>query len=189
MVKRIVIVRTASSNGVAISKRAACTVPLLIAAIGLQSRPFRAPSWDELLLLCGSAILEKSPVTLFAMSAILVLLLTFLLFGISPKRDEEGVAVSMYPLGVQLATVWVKENEATGTSTRKPRAFIPRDQIVDCVVTEVIWAHKVQSVVVFRVESCQGKIQLISAFPGVEMTYRECLQARSQINAYLTNFS
>lgn len=137
-----------------------------------------------------------------------ILLMPFFLARSRSQNEANRVAalLSLYPLGVQLATVSIA---TTGTnagkkipSTTMPRLFLPRDQIVDCIVTEVVWAHKVLSTVVFRMSSSQyhnlddndddssppscATQQLISAFPGVEMTYLECLAARSQIEAFLT---
>jgi hypothetical protein len=81
--------------------------------------------------------------------------------------------VVVYPLGVQLST-----------SSRKP-IFLMRDDIVDCIVNEVILAHKVISIILFRVRlgsSSTNNTKLVLAFPGInDMTYRDCLQIRNDI--------
>lgn len=119
------------------------------------------------------------------------------------KRILRGAAVSLYPLGIQLsiadvATTTSVDQQKTTVSGRPkvvrkmPRLFLPHDEIVDCVVTEIINIHTVRSAVVFRVARLQPSfpseepiLKLIDAFPGVEMTYAECLQSRSLINVYL----
>jgi GPI-GlcNAc transferase complex, PIG-H component len=135
------------------------------------------------------------------MALVLVLVATaaVLYWMACSSTSRRGAAVSIYPLGVQLSTVCTptKGMDATVDSNEHyyrmtPRMFIPRDRIVDCIVTEVIWAHKVQSLVVFRVSNQSQRsddtaVQLVSAFPGIEMTYIECLQYRRQINSCLSS--
>jgi hypothetical protein len=99
-----------------------------------------------------------------------IFLIIFLLYYLRPRKKANlERTVTMYPLGVQLSG-------PTGT----PR-FLPRDVVVDCVVTEVILAHKVISVVIFRVKGRNGTTELVDAFPGMDMTYVECLTVRSKI--------
>jgi hypothetical protein len=127
------------------------------------------------------------------MALVLVLVAAVLYWRARSNTSGRGAVVSIYPLGVQLSTV-CRSIDPTVTDLALcrmiPRMFIPRYQIVDCIVTEVIWAHKVQSMVVFRV-SIQSQstddtaMQLVGAFPGIEMTYLECLQYRRQINSSL----
>jgi hypothetical protein len=124
---------------------------------------------------------------------VLVLLAAIFYWKACSNISGRGAAVSIYPLGVQLSTVCRGIDPTVADLTRcriLPRVFIPRDRIVDCIVTEVIWSHKVQSMVVFRVSnrapsSDDNAMQLVCAFPGVEMTYLECLHYRRQINSCL----
>jgi len=114
------------------------------------------------------------------------------------SAGNKGVAVMLYHAGVQLATVSLLNDRWTEAVTAPGNArFIPRDQIIDCVVTEVILAHKIQNVVVFRLHRRSSRtahahdvsadaIELVNAFPGVDLTYVECCAIRSQINSYLT---
>jgi hypothetical protein len=148
------------------------------------------------------------------------------------RKCEHGrtiAVVALYPLGIQLGSIpWcmnVKDSkiESKDNATKiTPNIFLPRDCILDCIVTEIIYSHKVQSLVVLRIcdatkspfatvdmctstggrpipvdnarncsahESRRFATKLIDVFPGVEMTYMECLMTRSQINEYLVNFS
>jgi len=115
------------------------------------------------------------------------------------SAGNKGIAVMLYHVGVQLTTVSLLNDRWTESVTTAPgnARFIPRDQIIDCVVTEVILAHKIQNVVVFRLQRRSRRanhahdvpadsIELVNAFPGVDLTYMECCAIRSQINSYLT---
>jgi hypothetical protein len=98
--------------------------------------------------------------------------------------DDVQVAVAVYPIGIQLVT------RVNGVPQGEP-VFLARDEIRDCVVNEFIFSYKVQSVVMFRVYrsdpeiSKKASIRLVEAFPNVDMTFSECLKARTQITAYL----
>lgn len=104
------------------------------------------------------------------------------------QDDDKVVEVAMYPLGIQLTTM-------IGTRTIGIPIFLPRGEIFDCVVSEVILAHKVVSIVLFRLQdSSSGMIEknstvspfrLVEAFPGVEMRYEECLYMRNEIMKWL----
>jgi hypothetical protein len=101
------------------------------------------------------------------------------------------VTITVYPTGVQLAT----------TRQNRPPLFLPRDQILDVICTECILAHKVISVVLFRVLKGgiidsynrppiasllkQGRIHLVPAFDGVEMSFEECQKVRRKLSAFL----
>ena len=92
----------------------------------------------------------------------------------------------MYHIGVQLATVWVSTDSDNSVVQECNPRFIPRDQIIDCIVTEVILAHRIQTTVVFRLQKKQNDLmQLVNAFPGVDLNYSECAIIRSQIKTYL----
>ena len=120
-------------------------------------------------------------------SALLTILIVFLsivvMLGNQQVDDESParqVVLSVYPIGIQLDS-----NNSSGIPT-----FVPREDVVDCVVTEIIRAHCVFSTLVIRVRQQPANddndsIRLIPAFPGVEMTYKECLTMRHEINKYL----
>jgi len=118
------------------------------------------------------------------------------MFSSGNAEHKKGVAVMLYPIGVQLTTVYFlngDQGEAAEQIVQENACFIPRDQIIDSVVTEVVLAHKVRSVIVFRLRHSHrsdnpnqhAAIQLREAFPGVDLTYNECLAIRSQINNYI----
>jgi hypothetical protein len=87
----------------------------------------------------------------------------------------------------------------------RPPLFIPRDVILDVIVNEVILAHKVVSVVLFRILKTdavqgirdaderppistlmkKGYIHLVPAFPGVQMSFAECYNMRKELSAAL----
>jgi hypothetical protein len=98
--------------------------------------------------------------------------------------DDVQVAVAVYPIGIQLVT------SVNGVPRGEP-IFLARDEIRDCVVNEFILSYKVRSVVMLRVyasnpePSKKASIRLVEAFPNVDMTYAECLKARTQIAACL----
>lgn len=101
------------------------------------------------------------------------------------------VTVTVYPTGVQLAK----------SPRNRPPLFLPRDQILDVICTECILAHKVITVVLFRVSKGgnndpfskppiasllkEGRIHLVPAFDGVEMSFEECQKVRRKLSAFL----
>jgi hypothetical protein len=115
-------------------------------------------------------------------------------------KSDKGIAIMMYAWGIQLSNVIVTER-SDGTTHYHPLnpRFIPRDMIVDCIVTEVVLAHKIQSMVALRTKIDQhspwsppfcpdrneSPIQLVCVLPGVHLSYRECLVVRNQIMNYL----
>lgn len=89
----------------------------------------------------------------------------------------------MLPIGLQLEDVRLgPDNNATIRSTR-PRLFIPHSSIRDCVVVEVVLAHRVRDTVVLRRKNAQ--MPQVELFPRVDLTYQECLQLRNVVNAYI----
>ena len=145
--------------------------------------------------------LQSTATGITVLAALCLLVLSALRSSVSSQlKLSRGVSVSMYHIGVQLATVWVsKDSDNSIVQECNPR-FIPRDQIIDCVVTEVVLAHRIQSVVVLRLQkNINGQaaikassrhrqddsIQLVNAFSGVDLNYSECAVIRSRIKAYL----
>jgi hypothetical protein len=107
--------------------------------------------------------------------------------------------VSIYPIGIQIECVVRSslsrktddEHRVTHRTRRRKPIFVPRETVIDCVVSEVVHSHKVGSKVLFRVgvgpkfHQSDVYVHLVDAFPGVEMTYEECLAMRAEINRYL----
>jgi hypothetical protein len=103
--------------------------------------------------------------------------------------------VSIFPIGIQIecvvrSSLSRKTDDEHRTRRRKP-IFVPRETVIDCVVSEVVHSHKVGSKVLFRIgvgpkfHQSDVYVHLVEAFPGVEMTYEECLAMRAEINRYL----
>jgi hypothetical protein len=94
---------------------------------------------------------------------------------------EREIGIAVFPIGIQLF------RRQKGSLSLQNTLFIPRDQFVDCIVTEHILSHRVESIVVLRIRprKAQGPteaFELIEAFPGGrEMTYVECLSKRKEI--------
>jgi hypothetical protein len=115
---------------------------------------------------------------------------TFLLLN-RQRGNPRRVTVTVYPIGVQLSK----------SRPNQPPLFLPRDQILDVICTENILAHKVISVVLFRVLKGgtndpfnkppiasllkEGRVHLVPAFDGVEMSFAECQNVRRKLSAFL----
>lgn len=143
---------------------------------------------------CLKLPLDQQNVAILACLLIFVLLVCF-----RRKRSDaasEIVIVTVFPAGVQLSRVKASSNRPV-----RPPLFLPRDVILDVIVNEVILAHRVVSVVLFRIWKRdgtsrkdtpsiatllkEGRIQLVPAFPGVEMSFRECHMMRRELSAAL----
>lgn len=112
---------------------------------------------------------------------------------VESTSNNKGVAITLYHAGVQLAMVSLSKGRSGDVIQQENPRLIPRDQIIDCIVTEVVLAHRVQTVVVFRLrkqpsdtqekEACS--IQLVNAFPGIDLSFMECCAIRSRVKSYL----
>jgi hypothetical protein len=115
---------------------------------------------------------------------------------------DSKVSLSINELSVQIST------SRRGKVVGHP-IMIPRRDILDIVVHEVILSHKVVSLLIFRVlkplpnnltptqerklsaaEAMfqEGRIRLQVAFPGTEMSYAQCLSLRDEISSCLLSF-
>lgn len=109
------------------------------------------------------------------------------------KDEVVEVSLSVNQLSVQLSTY------RNGRSIGHP-VLIPRNVVIDVVVNEVILSHKVVSVVILRLlksaktkEARQpiqtllqdDKVRLEVAFPGVELSYMDCIRMRWEISQAL----
>jgi hypothetical protein len=108
------------------------------------------------------------------MSTFMIATAFLVLLGMSRRKVNE-VRLAIYPIGIQL-----ESRDKKGRFVGEP-LFLARENVVDCIVTESILAHKVRSVVVLRMRGNE----LIEAFPGVDLTYSECLVIRHEINNLL----
>jgi hypothetical protein len=91
-----------------------------------------------------------------------------------PLKLREA-SVTVFPLGLQLVTSY---------SNKQPTLLL-HQEIVDCIVNEVILAHKVINVILFRCYDAKGNIKLVQAFPGMQLNYRDCLRIRSDLQEAL----
>ena len=89
----------------------------------------------------------------------------------TPKTDKISETVEILPgIGVQLY------------SNGKIVRFLPEDDIIDIIMTEIVKSYKVVTCVCFRIRSFQSTVEIVPAFPSFEMHYIECEQAWSEIN-------
>ncbi|KAL7567726.1 hypothetical protein ACA910_012060 [Epithemia clementina (nom. ined.)] len=56
--------------------------------------------------------------------------------------------------------------------------FVPRDEILDCVVNEQLLAHRVRNCLLLRLKN---RRRLVEPFPTLDLTYMECLKVRNEI--------
>jgi hypothetical protein len=181
MVKQVVVRSTVGGN-----TREKQTRPRDQLFLGVLAAPavLAAASWGQ--WQAGVDIDSIAPGrTIVAAIASLFIALICLYLWWRPRTgdDDVQVAVAVYPIGIQLF------KRVNGVPQGEP-VFLARDEIRDCVVNEFILSYKVRSVVMFRVycsdpETSKTSTRLVEAFPNVEMTFTECLKARTQITAYL----
>jgi hypothetical protein len=122
----------------------------------------------------------------------------------SQQQEQQPVLIlSVFAAGVQLSkstctlspSIFTENGAVVSLSSEAPSSssiplyFLPRTDIVDCIVQEVIWSYKVTSVLFFRVvvtttgteQQQQQTLRLVEVFPGVELLYMECLMLRGEI--------
>mmetsp|Transcript_14461 Transcript_14461/g.21306 ORF Transcript_14461/g.21306 Transcript_14461/m.21306 type:complete len:193 (-) Transcript_14461:847-1425(-) len=117
-------------------------------------------------------------------------------------RERFEVSVFICELSVQIST------SCNGKVKGEP-IMIPKKSILDVVVEEIILSHKVVSVLIFRLQKCtdgdnldglttpdsiqkllaEDKVQLQVAFPGVELSYQQCLDLRFEMMKSLGSLS
>jgi hypothetical protein len=149
------------------------------------------------------------------------------------KEASLASAAMLYVMGIQLCKVRIAGDSSTNdkktkgfatTSSKRQSCyddaeandshilwqsnvrFIPKEQIIDSIVTEHILAHKVLNLVMLRVRSSGRRpetliersptaskgdnsllpFELVNVFPNVELTYNEALGIRHQIQRYLS---
>ena len=132
------------------------------------------------------------------MTAVVIIVGLILFVGVVWRRgNDEGREVSLI---VNHSTVEVsksRKGKRIGNSV-----LIQRKDILDVVVNEVVLSHKVVSVIVIRLSNAtdlskckndestissiqslfmEGNVKLQLAFPGVEMSYMECMTMRREI--------
>lgn len=99
------------------------------------------------------------------------------------QREKRKSTVTVYPNGVQLSPTSI---------------FIPRQDIIDVVVHEIVLSYKVYSALLLRVSASRitaensiyhllsnDKVQMIHLFPEVELSYRDCIKMRIELSKAL----
>ena len=145
--------------------------------------PFRAGSSAVVLVLDTTcivltiAILVKAPSSFSywtmmpAFSIVVAWLSSWIVFR-RPRTKE--ATVKIFPFAIQLSS--------TSTPARhQARTVLLRQDVVDCVINEVILAHRVVSIILFRIRDAKGVVQLVQAFPGIELHYRDALRIRNDM--------
>ena len=97
------------------------------------------------------------------------------------KQDGLDYGVSICPLGVQ---VWVENSQNQPSSKGSVRAFVPRHEILDCIVQERILAHRVRNSLLFRLHGQR----ILEPFPELDLPYHECLRQRRSIQTALRDY-
>jgi hypothetical protein len=147
-----------------------------------------APTWWSaavlvLLLTVGFARFEHDISPWMVVSASMILV--FSIFTSFPGRKQ-----------TKQSTLTVYEG---GVHVFASKDVIPRQDIIDVVVHEIVLSYRVFSVVILRVSTSstitteqtiydllsQNKLRLVPAFPGVELSYRDCLKMRYEISKAL----
>ena len=102
-----------------------------------------------------------------AIAAVVVFTLV-IMFSLRKTHSNEKQAIALYPLGIQLGTIPVGttiiNNHTVPNVKFIPHGFLHRETIVDCVVTELVYSYKVQSVVILRIK--QPNDEYIDATPS-----------------------
>jgi hypothetical protein len=131
----------------------------------------------SLILAVSLAFLYREPafsLKFLLWSLISLFFISYVVFW-NGTSSQKSVSVTILPLGVQLET---------NSSASCDPIFLPRQSILDCIVHEIILGHCVISVVLLRVQT-ETAYRLVQVFPGVELTYNECLALRGQIQTCL----
>ena len=99
------------------------------------------------------------------------------------RKEKRKSTVTVNPIGVQLSPTGI---------------FIPRQDIIDVVVHEIVLSYKVYSALLLRVSAStitaensiyhllsNDEVQMIHLFPEVELSYRDCIKMRSELSKAL----
>lgn len=173
-------------------------------------------------ILLATTYAYSSATTLVIGMAVLACFISVIWYFIRSRRARfQEAVVEITPLGVQLLSIYTTSRKAdTSTKSKydtdhvKIRAFLPKQQIIDVIVMEIVWPHCVWSQVAFRVakssklkhrnemskQPCctkshnihdllqQNRVEIIPCFPdecrGMLM-YEKCLDIQIKIEELL----
>jgi hypothetical protein len=104
--------------------------------------------------------------------------IALVIFETTSSIPEREVSATIYPLGMQLVS-------ASGKTQ-----FFPRACLQDCIVLEHVQAFQVTSHVVLRVSSSQKQddLQIVQAFPGVQLSFSQCLALKAELERAMGGF-
>lgn len=106
-----------------------------------------------------------SPINVFVI-VVSVLTLVITLSRRKPKRKDME-AIVLYPLGIQLGTITLDVSCSNSANIKvTPQVFLHRETIIDCVVTELVYSHKVQSTVILRTKQHHSECKNVNPKPA-----------------------
>lgn len=111
------------------------------------------------------------------------------------KKKQEVCSIRLLPFGVQIEESLV---DYDGNAKVEKKTFIPKESIIDVVVTEVALSYKLLSVVVFRLIDDENKkngddemlkeASLVTAYDPnkMEMRYGDCISISQTLKSMLS---
>jgi disulfide bond formation protein DsbB len=129
----------------------------------------------------------------------------WMLWSKPSKSLAENVSTGVNRTNSVPSWEWTVEMSQVGIQLHRPKnscrkqslsLFVARSDIIDCIVQEVIHVDAIHSLVSLRVVAPDGRsmtetsttrpsFRLIPLFPGVRLTYQECLVLRNEIQQRL----
>lgn len=122
--------------------------------------------------------------TMWGGCVLITAILVWILYRTIYRGKLVGFSLSIDASGVYLEDILEPMFQAE--ANYQPHLFVPRQEIVDCVVTEIILVHKVENAIVLRRHQKKSPVDM---FPMVNLTYNECLCIRQKINAALERYN
>ena len=147
----------------------------------LKRSDFRLPleSPTGLVILVPIAIIVKASFCFSYLAIVSATAIAIALSGawnIFRRSKTKEATVLIFPFAIQLCST-----NTTKPTSHQAHTLILRQDVIDCIVNEVILAHKIVSVILFRIRDNKGAVQLMQAFPGIELHYRDALRIQSDM--------
>lgn len=169
MGRRRLVVRTDGSSSFSISNYLPVTIGVLTTAWLLRQQP--GIDANQL----TKQVERRFAWTIFG-ALVLSAMILWNIYWTMIRGRFAGFAVSIDPSAVHLEYAL---EPVFQTVKYQSRQVVPRGEIVDCVVTEIILVHKVENAVILRRQKTKPAIDV---FPWTNLTYSECLHIRDEIN-------
>lgn len=169
-------------------------------------------SLDNVILLCTIlsliALLKSYQVEIYLryfhwMYTILYVYCAFIIKSIVMNSSNESYiqhtcSVTFVPFGILVEEYTMIGRRGQQRRKRYVSEFIPRENIIDVIVMEVVHAYKVSSTLAFRIkQNCDmgdtvdlivsRNYELRPVYNRITMTYEECLRIRQGIQKELNN--